>query len=79
MKNIIRQGTKCHQVALPNVGFVLLFKAVDVDGAIVLPEEDDRPRTAGLSSAGACNSLLDDPSTEIGIDDAIVCELGGLP
>ena len=72
MKNIIRQGTKCHQVALPNVGFVLLFKAVDVDGAIVLLEENDRPRPAGLTFPSTRNALLDHATTEIGVDSALV-------
>lgn len=77
MKNILRQGTKCYQVAVPDVGLILLFKAVDVDGATVLLEENDRPRTAGLTFPSTCNALFDHASTKIGVDHALVCESGG--
>jgi len=79
MKNIVRQGTKCYQVALPDVGPVLLLKAVSVDGAIILLEEDDRPRTARLTFPSTRNALLDYASAKIGVDYPLVCESGGFP
>ncbi len=79
MKNVIRQGAKCDQVSLPDVGLVLLFKTIHKDGAIILLEENDGARAAGLSFSGACNALLDHPSAEIGVNHALVSEQGGIP
>ena len=79
MKNILRQGAKCDQVALPDVGLILLFKAVDVDGAMVLLEQNDHPRTAGLTFPSTCNAQLDHAPTEIGVDYAFVCDSCGFP
>ena len=79
MKNIIRQITKCYQVFLSYVGLVLLFKTIHKDGAIILLEENDGARAAGLSFSGACNALLDHPSAEIGVNHALVSELSGIP
>ena len=52
---------------------------MDLDGAIILLEEDDRPRAAGLSFPGTGNALFDNPSTKIGADHALVREAGGRP
>ena len=79
MKNLSCQSAKCYQVVWPNVRLILLFKAVDVDGAILLFDENDRPGTAGLTSARARNALLDHPSAQIGIDHAFIRAPGGCP
>ena len=38
MKNIMRKGTKCYQIALPDVGLILLFEAMNESSAIVFLE-----------------------------------------
>jgi len=63
----------------PDIGEILLLKTIDVDGSIIPLEKDDRSRTTGLPFPGACNALLDYPSSKIGINDPVICESGGLP
>jgi len=74
----LRISTEGFKFVRPDVGPILLFKAVDLDGAIILLEEDDRPRAAGLSFPGTGNALFDNPSTKIGADHALVREAGGV-
>src|ERR1035438_1680934 len=73
-KNYLCEFSESFKLVSLDVGEILLFEAIHVNGTIIPLEEDDRPRAAGLPLARARNTLLDHPSTQIGINDPFVCE-----
>jgi hypothetical protein len=78
-ENHFRQFPKRFQFPAGYVCCILLFKPVDVHGAIVLLKKNDRPRTSGLSFPCPSDTLLDHPSTKIGVDQTIIRPLCCLP
>ena len=66
------------QISCVYVGHIVLGEAVQETGKTICAKGEDGAEATGFSFAWACNSLLDETATEIGIDETQrrLCDCG---
>ena len=75
----VRKLPKRLQLVCFDIAKVFLFETMHEHDSPFKPKEDNRPKSAGLSFAGTGDALLDDATSQIGVDHARIHRASRFP